>query len=81
MVLQSLGALDPPLHFQFVLGVLGALPTIADNLMFLRNSLPNEATWFLCAVGLAIFTLAPVAIGLGGHVRVGFEDCVRISSG
>ena len=79
LVLQSLEALDAPLHFQFVLGVLGGMQATTDNLVFLKNSLPTDATWSVCAVGLAIYSLAPVAIGLGGNVRVGFEDCIRIS--
>jgi len=78
-VFQSLDALKEPLHFSFVLGVLGGMPATIDNLVFLKNSIPRNATWSVCAVGLPIFTLAPVAIGLGGHVRVGLEDCVRIS--
>lgn len=32
-------------------------------------------------VGLDIFNLGPVAVILGGNVRVGFEDCVNISRG
>ena len=79
LVLESLGALEPPLHFQFVLGVLGGMQATIDNLVFLKNALPRDATWSVCAVGLAIYSLAPVAIGLGGNVRVGFEDCIRIS--
>jgi 3-keto-5-aminohexanoate cleavage enzyme len=79
LVIHSLGALPEPLHFSFVLGVLGALPATIDNLIFLKNTIPRGAIWSICAVGLPIFTLAPVAIGLGGHVRVGLEDCVRIS--
>ena len=41
LVLQSLEALDPPLHFQFVLGVLGGMQATIDNLVFLKNALPH----------------------------------------
>jgi 3-keto-5-aminohexanoate cleavage enzyme len=81
VVLRSLDALNEPLHFSFVLGVLGAMQATIDNLIFLKNSIPQNATWSVCAVGLPIFTLASVAIGSGGHVRVGLEDCVHISKG
>jgi len=81
MVLQSLDALQAPLHFQFVLGVLGGLQATVENITFLKHSIPQNATWSLIAVGLGIFTLGPVAIALGGHVRVGLEDCVYISQG
>ncbi len=80
-VLQSLDALKPPLHFQFVLGVLGGMQATIDNLVFLKNSIPEGATWSVCAIGLGIYTLGPVAIGAGGNVRVGFEDCVHIAKG
>jgi len=80
-VLQSIDALNEPLHFQFVLGILGALQPTVDNVVFLKNSIPWNATWSVCAVDLNIYTVAPVAIAAGGHVRVGLEDCIRISKG
>lgn len=80
-VLESIGALRPPLHFQFVLGVLGAMQASAENLVFLKGSLPPMATWSVCAVGLEIFQVAPVAIASGGHVRVGLEDTVFLAEG
>jgi 3-keto-5-aminohexanoate cleavage enzyme len=78
-VLQSLDALSEPLHFQFVLGVLGGMQPTLENLVFLKTSIPRDATWSLCAVGLNIYNLGPAALGAGGNVRVGFEDCVHIS--
>jgi 3-keto-5-aminohexanoate cleavage enzyme len=80
-VLLSLDALEHPLHYQFVLGVMGGMQPTVDNLVFLKNSTQPNATWSLCAVGLKIFDLGPTAIGAGGNIRVGFEDCVHISRG
>jgi len=77
--LHEVGALEAPLHFQFVLGVLGGMQATVDNLVFLKNALPPGSTWSLCTVGLDIFWLGAVAIAAGGHVRVGLEDCVHIS--
>ena len=79
--LQDIGALKPPMHFQFVLGVLGGMPSTVENLVFLKNSIPPGSNWSICAVGLDIFPLGAVAISTGGHVRVGLEDCVHISKG
>jgi 3-keto-5-aminohexanoate cleavage enzyme len=81
VVLESIGALRAPLHFQFVLGVLGAMQATAENMVFLKSNLPPKATWSVCAVGLEIFEVAPVAIASGGHVRVGLEDTVFIAPG
>lgn len=80
-VLQSIGALKEPLHFQFVLGVLGAMQPTVENLVFLKTCIPEKATWSVCAVGLDIFKIGPAAIASGGHVRVGLEDSVYLSSG
>jgi len=80
-VLLEIGALKAPLHFQFVLGVLGGMQATVDNLVFLKNSNPSGSTWSLCTVGLDIFSLGGVAIAAGGHVRVGLEDCIHISKG
>jgi 3-keto-5-aminohexanoate cleavage enzyme len=80
-VLLTLDALKPPLHFQFVLGVLGGIQATVDNLVFLKNLIPQDATWSVCVVGLDIYTIGPAAIAAGGHVRVGLEDCVHIEKG
>jgi 3-keto-5-aminohexanoate cleavage enzyme len=82
LTLQSLDALTAPLHFSFVLGVLGGMQGTVDNLVFLKNSIPQGSTWSLCAPGgLNIYALAPAAIGSGGHVRTGLEDGIWISKG
>ncbi len=80
-VLHEIGALKEPLHFQFVLGVLGGMQASVENLVFLKNSIPPGSTWSLCTVGPDIFSLGCVAIASGGHVRVGLEDCIHISKG
>lgn len=79
--LHGIGALKAPLHFQFVLGMLGEIQATVENLIFLKNLIPQGSTWSVCAVGLDIFSLAPVAISCGGNVRVGMEDSVYISKG
>jgi 3-keto-5-aminohexanoate cleavage enzyme len=81
MVLLSIDALKEPLHFQFVLGILGGMQPTVENVVFLKSLLPRDATWSVCAVDLSIYTVAPVAIAAGGHVRVGLEDCIRIEKG
>jgi 3-keto-5-aminohexanoate cleavage enzyme len=80
-VLLSLDALVAPLHYQFVLGVLGGMQPTVENLVFLKNSISKDATWSICAIGPIIYSVGPVAIAMGGNVRVGLEDCVQISEG
>ena len=68
------GLLPAQPHFDFVLGVPGGMAATPEALLFLRAQLPAEASWTVAAMGSAQLQLGALAIGLGGHVRVGFED-------
>lgn len=77
--------LDPPLHIQFVLGVLGANAATLEQLLHMRRT-ANELfgagayTWSAAGVGYpGEFHLAATALMLGGHVRVGLEDNLRLN--
>ena len=79
------GLLDPPLHIQFVLGVLGANAGTIEQLVHMRQTALNlfgadGFTWSVAGIGYpAEFHLAANALMLGGHVRVGLEDNMRVS--
>lgn len=75
------GVLDSPAHFDLVLGVPGAMAGTPEALMYLRAQLPADATWTVAGIGAAQLPLATLAIVLGGHVRVGFEDNVYYRRG
>lgn len=80
--LQKKGLIkDENLHFDFVMGVNGGISGTARDLVFLAESVPANCTWTVSGVGRAEFPLAAMAIGMGGHVRVGFEDNVYIEKG
>ncbi len=68
--------LKTPTHFQFVLGVLGASSARVDDLVFLKNLLPKDATWSAFGIGKDHLPILYATIALGGHVRVGLEDNV-----
>lgn len=72
---------EPPFHFDFVLGVPGALPATAEHLLHLIRHLPAQSTWSVAGVGRHQLPMAALAIPLGGHVRVGFEDNVYYRKG
>ena len=61
-------------HFDFVLGVPGAMPAWDSALEFLSAQLPADATWSATGIGRAHLEVTRRAIALGGHVRTGFED-------
>jgi 3-keto-5-aminohexanoate cleavage enzyme len=80
-VLGEMGHIEQPLYFQFVLGVLGCIPATVDNLIHMVRSIPQGSPWSVCAIGLNEFTMGTMAILMGGHVRVGFEDNIHLSKG
>jgi 3-keto-5-aminohexanoate cleavage enzyme len=81
LALHKRGLVEPPFHFDFVLGVPGALPASPKNLLFLVESLPRGATWSVAGIGRHQLPMATLAIVLGGHVRVGFEDNIYYRKG
>jgi 3-keto-5-aminohexanoate cleavage enzyme len=81
LFLQQKGLIGAPLHFDFVLGVPGAMPAGVRNLVFLSESLPPGATWTVAGIGKAEIPMAAAAIVMGGHVRVGLEDNLRMPDG
>lgn len=81
IALAEMGHIEKPLYFQFVLGILGQIPATVDNLIHMVRSIPPDSPWSVCAVGLNEFPMATMAIIMGGHVRVGFEDNIYLSKG
>jgi 3-keto-5-aminohexanoate cleavage enzyme len=79
--LLAKGHVAAPYHVQFVLGVPGGLSASERNLRFLVESLPEPARWTVAGVGRAELEIAPVALRLGGHVRVGLEDNLFLAKG
>lgn len=75
------GVVAEPLHFNFVLGVPGAMGASVRNLCFLVDSIPAGATWTVSGIGRHETPLAMAAIAMGGHVRVGFEDNIYYRRG
>ena len=78
------GLVDFPLHIQFVLGVLGANAATLEQLVHMHRTATSlfgsEFTWSAAGVGYpAEFHLAAAALMMGGHVRVGLEDNLRVT--
>jgi len=79
--LAKKGFIQAPFHFDFVMGVNGGISGELRDFIFLRGSIPSDATYTVAGVGRYEFPLAVAAIIDGGHVRVGFEDNVYLSKG
>jgi 3-keto-5-aminohexanoate cleavage enzyme len=70
-----------PKRFSFVLGVNGGMTGEERDFRFLRESIPEDATYSVAGIGRFEFLLARLAIADGGHVRVGLEDNLFLSKG
>jgi 3-keto-5-aminohexanoate cleavage enzyme len=75
------GLIAPKPHVQFVMGVRHALPARRDILEFevakLRELLPG-ATFTAAGIGRHQMEVARWSLALGGHVRTGLEDNIRL---
>jgi uncharacterized protein (DUF849 family) len=82
--LAEAGLVDFPIHVQFVLGVLGANAATLEQLVHMHRTASSlfgsqRFTWCTAGVGYpAEFHLAAAALTMGGHVRVGLEDNLRV---
>jgi uncharacterized protein (DUF849 family) len=81
------GVLTPPFNLQFVLGVLGANGIEPDQLVHMLRTAERlfgvgAFTWSAAGVGYpGEFHLAALGLMLGGNVRVGLEDNLRVRRG
>ena len=75
------GLASPPVHFDFVMGLKGAIPATIENLLHLKNTIPDDATWSVTGMGPSQLVMNTHAILMGGHVRVGLEDNIYYRRG
>lgn len=75
------GHLSSPCHYQFVLGVGGGMPATVENLLYLKNHIPEGSTWSAFGVGAGHLPILYATLALGGHIRVGLEDNVIYGRG
>jgi 3-keto-5-aminohexanoate cleavage enzyme len=75
------GLIDNPPYFQFCMGMKWSIGASIEELLFLKSKLPPEAIWSVLGLGKDQLTMATMAMLLGGHVRVGFEDNIYLRKG
>ncbi len=79
--LYKKGFIKGPLHFSFVLGVNGGMSGELRDFLYMKESIPADATYSVAGIGRNEFPLAVASIISGGHVRVGLEDNIYIQKG
>ncbi|CAN7466929.1 3-keto-5-aminohexanoate cleavage protein [Bosea sp. LjRoot237] len=75
------GAIEGPLHVQFVMGVKNAMPVdraVFEFYIATLKRLAPDATWTGAGIGRDQITLNHWSLELGGHCRTGLEDNVRL---
>jgi 3-keto-5-aminohexanoate cleavage enzyme len=80
-MLAKEGLVQQPAHYDFVLGVPGALAAREAALDFMISSLPEGSTWTVAAVGRHQLPYVDLAAVKGGNARVGLEDNIYVSKG
>jgi len=78
---MKIGALKAPCHFQIVLGCAGGMTSTIDNLVFLKNLLPEGSTWAGCGISNGHIPIMLATVAMGGHLRVGLEDNLYMGKG
>jgi len=81
LLVRKQGIFEEPMHFQLVFGVAGGVPFTPMNMVHMQSLLPQDATWSVCGVGPNQFPAAIMASIMGGHIRVGLEDNIRVLKG
>jgi uncharacterized protein (DUF849 family) len=80
--LLDMGVLDPPLHADFVMGVVGGVPASARNLAAMADNMPEgRHHWGVIGIGRDQWMLVAAALTLGGSIRVGLEDNFYLPDG
>lgn len=81
LYLLKKGLLLEPLHFDLVMGVPGGIGGEVKDLLYLVEKLPSGSSFSVAGVGRYELPLGVMAILMGGHVRVGFEDNIFYKKG
>jgi 3-keto-5-aminohexanoate cleavage enzyme len=84
--LLDMGLVEPPLHADFVMGVVGGVPASARNLAVMADNLGSAGPgrkhhWSVIGIGREQWMLAAAALTLGGSIRVGLEDNFYLPDG
>ena len=82
---EDRGMIRAPIFVQFVMGVLGGIAAEPEHLIHLKATadrlFADRYLFSVLAAGRKQMSLAAMAAGMGGHVRVGLEDNLYIAQG
>jgi uncharacterized protein (DUF849 family) len=79
--LMDMGVLEPPLHVDCVMGVVGGARPTARNLAAMAAEVPEGSHWAVIGISREQWMLCAAALTLGGSIRVGLEDNFYLPNG
>src|SRR3954467_10994355 len=79
--LMDMGVLEPPLHVDCVMGVVGGARPTARNLAAMAAEVPDGSHWGVIGILREQWMLVAAALTLGGSIRVGLEDNFYLPNG
>jgi 3-keto-5-aminohexanoate cleavage enzyme len=81
LMIMNQGFFSKPMNFNFVWGVAGGQKFRPEAFTTLFHALPPGSNFTTCGVGNDEFPAIMQSCLMGGHMRVGLEDNVRVPSG
>jgi 3-keto-5-aminohexanoate cleavage enzyme len=81
LIIAKQGFFSQPMNFNFVWGVIGGQKFRPEAMIAMVNALPPGSNFTSCGVGTEQFAANTMSCLMGGHMRVGLEDNLRVLSG
>ncbi|MBW2544018.1 MAG: 3-keto-5-aminohexanoate cleavage protein [Deltaproteobacteria bacterium] len=81
LLIGKQGMFSDPINFNFVWGVAGGQRFRPEAFVAMRNAIPENANFTTCAVGPEQIPAITLSCMMGGHMRVGLEDSIRVPNG
>lgn len=79
--LMDLNLIQNPPLFQLCMGIKWGMEATHENLVHIHQQLPTNSVWSVLGVGASQIPMTTMALSMGGHVRVGFEDNIYLQKG
>jgi len=81
LLIGKQGMFSDPMNFNFVWGVAGGQSFRPEAFVAMFNALPEGANFTTCGVGTDQIPAITLSCMMGGHMRVGLEDNIRVPNG
>ncbi len=81
LMLANKGLLTKPIHFSFVLGILGGIPSTPQNMFHMVEEIPDGSSWQVITISKYQLPMTVQALCMGANIRTGLEDNIYYSKG